>query len=230
MLSHTANIDSHSESTKPSNNTKLKDCFILHQRLPRLWATNTSDLPPTKRITRVFTSVYAQDLTHFLSVSSRSVTSKLSLSFSDSISSLRRESVNRWMSRLTDEAYLLTALHAWADPMCRSFCRSHRFFCLDRRDRREDDVSVISWGNWNIKVNVGDTSVRPIWVSNGFGSFALLSLNRIIFLLFYYRWFIFMVKNKPLHLNWHSGLIKVYSTKRNPQRAWRFAFIHSTES
>ena len=165
MLSHTANIDSHSERTKPSNNTKFTDWLILHQRLPRLWSTNTSDLPPTKPITHVFTSVYVHDLTHFLSVSSRWVTSKLSLSFSDSISSLRTENVKRWMSRLSDEAYLLMALHAWADPMCRSFCRSHRFFCLDRRDRGEDDVSVITWGKWIIKDNVGDTSVRPILVA-----------------------------------------------------------------
>lgn len=66
------------------------------------------------------------------------------------------------MSRLTDEPYLLTALHAWADPMCRSFCRSHRFFCLGRGEKREDGVSVISKDNWIMKDNDIDTRVRAI--------------------------------------------------------------------
>lgn len=66
---------------------------------------------------------------------------------------------------MTDEAYLLTALHAWEDPMCRSFCRSHRFFCLRRgEERRENDVSVISRDSWILKGNVVDTRVRPVWV------------------------------------------------------------------
>lgn len=42
----------------------------------------------------------------------------------------------------TDRAYLSTALCAWADPACRSFCHSHNFFSLSRRERREGNVSV----------------------------------------------------------------------------------------
>lgn len=62
-----------------------------------------------------------------------------------------QESVNRRGPCLTDEAYLSMALRAWADPMCRSFCRFHRFFSLSRGERREDVVRLTTKHNWTLK-------------------------------------------------------------------------------
>lgn len=113
---------------------------------------HTSPAPDQTNHT-VFTSIAAQDLTYFLPVFPWHLNETSYLQ--SEISSLRSRRVNRGMSCLTDDAYLLTALRAWADPMCRSFCRSHRFFSLGRGERREDDVSVISKYNWIMKRHKG---------------------------------------------------------------------------
>lgn len=131
-------IDCHSEGTKISNKVKLRD-------------------PPPNQSR--FTSVSSQDVTHILPVFSWH---RCEASYLQTRSSLGfpHSGVPVWtdgrLALTDDEAYLLTALPAWADPACRSFCRSHRFFSLSGAERREDDVS---------HVFRDDSLVRPTWFS-----------------------------------------------------------------
>lgn len=69
--------------------------------------------------------------------------------------SLETASSGCWL----DRAYLWTALCAWADPVCRSFCHSHNFFSLSRRERERRSMSA---SKSHKKQELKDSWVRPI--------------------------------------------------------------------
>ena len=165
-LTEPPTIDHHSADTKPSNKAKLPERLSLWRRPPTLVLTDTPDLPPTNQ-SHVTTRSDSIPLCLSAAAGQHQRGELLPDSLSFGIFSRRSESVNRGMFCFTAEAYLLTALSAWADPTCRSFCRSHRFSCLGRGERREREVSVTSWNIWIIKDDVVDTRVRPIWRYEG---------------------------------------------------------------